>query len=46
MEKTKAYRTVLRVGLFMCLLASIFLVLMLFSNNFIPLLIAFAVMGN
>jgi MFS family permease len=45
MESTKAYKTILRVGIGMCCITTTFTLLMLFSNNFWPLTIAWALMG-
>ena len=45
MERTKAYKPLLRVGIVICCLATCFLLLMLFSDNFWPLCFAFAVLG-
>lgn len=45
MEKTKAYKTLLRLGIVVCLGATCLLLLMMYSNNFWPLCIAFGVLG-
>jgi FLVCR family MFS transporter 7 len=45
MEKTKAYKTVLRVGITLYVLTTIFTLLMLFSNNFWPLTVAWGLLG-
>lgn len=45
LETTKAYKTSLKVGITLCVLAITFMLLMLFSNNFWPLCVAFGIMG-
>ena len=45
LEKTKKYRTILKVGFCLCVLVSIFMLCMLFSNNFVWLSVSFALMG-
>ena len=45
MEKTRAYRTILKAGVGLCVCTTVFLVAMLFSNNYWPLLIAFGMLG-
>lgn len=45
MEKTRAYKQILVVGLVCCVLAGLFFLCMLFSNNFAALLVSFALLG-
>jgi len=45
MERTRAYRTILKVEVGFCLCTAVFLVAMLFRNNYWPLLIAFGLLG-
>jgi FLVCR family MFS transporter 7 len=45
MEKTKAYKTILRVGIVAACVATCFLLLMLYSNNFWPLALSWALLG-
>ncbi|RYG64164.1 hypothetical protein EON64_14540 [archaeon] len=45
MEKTRAYKQILVVGLMCCVLAGLFFLCMLFSDNFAALLVSFAVLG-
>lgn len=45
LETTKAYKTSLKIGITLCVLAITFMLLMLFSNNFWPLCVAFGIMG-
>eukprot|EP01031_Cornospumella_fuschlensis_P032395 gene32395-39173_t len=45
MEKTRAYKQILVVGLVCCVLAGLFFLCMLFSDNFAALLVSFAVLG-
>jgi len=45
MERTRAYRTILKVGVGLCVCTTVLLVAMLFRNNFWPLLIAFGLLG-
>ena len=45
MEKTRAYRTILKAGVGLCVCTTVFLVAMLFGNNYWPLLIAFGMLG-
>lgn len=45
MERTKAYRTILKLGILVCIFATLFFVAMLYSDNFWPLLLSFAVLG-
>lgn len=46
MERTKAYRMILKVGLVGCELSAFFLFAMLFKDNFAALLLAFALLGE
>ncbi len=46
MENTKAYRPLLQLGIALCVLSTCLLLAMLYSNNFWPLTVAFAVLGN
>jgi FLVCR family MFS transporter 7 len=46
MEMTKAYKTILRVGIVASCFATCFLLLMLFSNNFWPLTLGWALLGG
>ena len=45
MDKTKKYRPILKVGIFISLLAMLFFIAMLYSDNFWPLLFAFGILG-
>lgn len=45
MERTHAYRTILKAGVGLCVCTTIFLVAMLSSHNYWPLLIAFGLLG-
>ena len=45
MEKTRAYRTILKAGVGSCVFTTLFLVAMLFADNYWPLLVAFALFG-
>ncbi len=45
MEKTKAYRPILKIGILFSLLSIVLFLAMLYSDNFWPLLVTFAIMG-
>lgn len=45
MEKTKAYKTLLRGGIVVCCLSTCLVLAMLYSNNFWPLTISWAILG-
>jgi hypothetical protein len=45
MERTKAYRPILKGGILLSLLSIIFFLAMLYSDNFWPLLVTFGLMG-
>lgn len=45
METTKAYKTLLRIGISLCCVFTTLLLLMLYSDNFWPLCVGFALMG-
>jgi hypothetical protein len=46
MERTKAYRSLLKGGVTLCVFVVIFFLCMLFSNNFWPLLISIGLLGT
>ena len=45
MGKTKRYREILKIGILLCVFSTTLFLLMLYSNNFGPLLLSFAIMG-
>lgn len=45
MEHTRAYRTILKCGVLLCIFACFLFISMLYSNNFWPLTISFSVLG-
>lgn len=46
MERTKAYRPILKGGILFSLMSILFFLAMLYSDNFWPLLVTFGLMGN
>lgn len=46
MEKTKAYRTLLKAGVTVCVFVLALFLTMLYSNNFWPLLISIGLLGE
>jgi hypothetical protein len=46
MEKTKAYRTILKTAIIACVGALILFLCMLYSNNIIPLTFSIGLMGT
>lgn len=46
MERTKAYRSLLKGGVTLCVIFLILFLCMLFSNNFWPLLISIGLLGT
>lgn len=46
LETTHAYRTILKGGFLLCQFAMMFFFVMLYSNNFVGLLVAFGLLGE